>query len=61
VGPPGSNRKDNAGALAEYFGWDSISVGDLLRKEVSKKSDFGRAISECLKHYRYGIPQEFMI
>jgi adenylate kinase family enzyme len=54
VGPPGSNRKENAGALAEYFSWESISVGDLLKKEVSKKSEFGKIISECLKTYRYG-------
>lgn len=42
--------------LAEYFGWKSISVGDLLKKEVSKKSEFGKAISDALKNYRYGMP-----
>jgi hypothetical protein len=54
VGPPGSNRKENALALAEYFNWQSISIGDLLKKEVSKKSEYGKAISESLKNYRYG-------
>ena len=54
VGPPGSNRKENANVLAEYFGWKSISVGDLLKKEVSKKSEHGKAISDALKNYRYG-------
>ena len=55
VGPPGSNRKENALALAEYFNWQSISIGDLLKKEVSKKSEYGKAISESLKNYRYGM------
>ncbi len=54
VGPPGSNRKENALALAEHFNWESISIGDLLKKEVSKKSEFGKAITESLKNYRYG-------
>jgi len=53
VGPPGSNRKENALALAEYFNWQSISVGDLLSKEVSKKSEYGKAIIEAKKYYRY--------
>jgi adenylate kinase len=54
VGPPGSNRKENALALAEYFNWACISIGDLLKKEVSKKSEYGKAITESLKNYRYG-------
>ena len=54
MGPPGSSRKENALALAEYFSWQSISVGDLLKKEVSKKTEYGKAISESLKNYRYG-------
>jgi len=54
VGPPGSNRKMNALALAEHFNWSCVSVGDLLKKEVSKKSDYGKAITESLKHYKYG-------
>jgi adenylate kinase len=44
VGPPGSNRKENALALGEYFGWACISMGDLLKKEVSKKTEFAAAI-----------------
>jgi adenylate kinase len=54
VGPPGSGRKENALALAEYFNWACISIGDLLKKEVSKKSEYGKAITESLKYYRYG-------
>ena len=54
MGPPGSNRRDNALALAEYFNWDGISVRDLLKNEVTKKSEYGKAISDSLKNYRYG-------
>ena len=55
MGPPGSNRKEHALALAEHFNWSCISIGDLLKKEVSKKSDYGKAIAESLKHYKYGM------
>ena len=54
MGPPGSNRKENALALAEHFGWSCISIGDLLKKEVSKKSDYGKAISDNIKNSTYG-------
>ncbi len=54
MGPPGSGRKETALALSEHFSWGCISIGDLLKKEVSKKSEFGKAITESLKHYRYG-------
>ena len=54
MGPPGSGRKETALALSEHFNWECISIGDLLKKEVSKKSEQGKAITESLKHYRYG-------
>lgn len=38
MGPPGSNRRENALALAEHFNWEGISVKDLLKNEVTKKS-----------------------
>jgi adenylate kinase len=50
VGPPGTARKETALALGEYFNWSAISVGDLLNKEVSKKSDLGKEISESYKN-----------
>ena len=60
VGPAGSNRKENALALAEYFGWACISVGDLLKKEVSKKTEYAAAIQEAFKVYRY-VPDSIVI
>lgn len=60
VGPPGSNRKEIALSLADHFAWPCVSVGDLLNKEVSKKSELGKEISECKKMYKY-VPDEIVI
>lgn len=54
MGPPGSGRKETALALSEHFSWGCISIGDLLKKEVNKKSEYGKSITESLKNYRYG-------
>jgi adenylate kinase len=53
VGPPGSKRKEHALALAEHFAWTCISVGDLLSKEISKKSEQGKIITEARRNYQY--------
>jgi adenylate kinase len=55
MGPPGSQRKEYALALAEYFSFGAcISVGDLLSKEIAKKSELGRLIADSRKTYSYG-------
>lgn len=50
VGPPGSKRKEIALSLAEHLSEERsivcISVGDLLNKEITKKSEFGKQIVE---------------
>lgn len=53
MGPPGSKRKEHALSLAEHFGYTCISVGDLLNKEISKKSEYGKAIAKARKAYTY--------
>lgn len=59
MGPPGSKRKEIALSLAEYLSEERenqfvcISVGDLLRKEISKKSEFGKQIVESRRTYSY--------
>jgi adenylate kinase len=53
-------RKENALALSEYFGWACISLSDLLKKEVSKKSEFAPAIQEAFRLYRY-VPDHIVI
>lgn len=40
-------------ALSEYFHWKLISVKDLLQKEVSKKTDVGKRITECNQAFQY--------
>jgi adenylate kinase len=42
--------------LKEDWGFNNfitISVGDLLQKEITKKSDYGKKIFESRKHYEY--------
>ena len=39
--------------MAEHFNWTCISIGDLLKKEVSKKSDLGKTIFESLRQNKY--------
>ena len=50
VGPPGSKRKEIALSLAEYLSEENnfvcLSVGDLLSKEINKKSELGKKIVE---------------
>ena len=53
MGPPGSKRKEHALALAEYYGYTCISVGDLLNKEISKKSEYGKSVVDSRKEYSY--------
>ena len=44
MGPPGSFRQENAAFIGDQFGWKTITTGDLLRKEVKKKSETGKKI-----------------
>ena len=64
VGPPGSKRKEIALSLSEYLSEEGnfvcISVGDLLNKEISKKSEFGKLIVESRKTYSY-VKDEIVI
>jgi adenylate kinase len=53
MGPPGSKRKEHALSLAEYYSYTCISVGDLLNKEISKKSEYGKSVVESRKEYSY--------
>ena len=41
MGPPKSHRKEHTLVLAEHFKYECLSVGDLLEKEVNKKSEIG--------------------
>lgn len=51
MGPPGSFRQENAGFLSDKFEWKCIATGALLQKEVLKKSEVGKKISDAWKSY----------
>lgn len=63
IGPPGSKRKEHILTLAENFEdfkYEAIWVGDLLSKEVSKKSELGKKIVDSRKTYSY-VPDDVVI
>lgn len=53
LGPPGSFRKDYSLYIAEQFGWACIDLGELLKKEVIKKSEIGKKVQDAFKSYRF--------
>ena len=54
MGPPASRKKEKALTLAEEFGYVAVSVGDLLEREISKKSELGKRIEESKSKFSYG-------
>ena len=55
MGPPGCRKKEKALTLAEEFNYVTVSVGDLLEREISKKSELGKKIKEAKAKFAYGI------
>ena len=53
VGPPGSIAKMLARRLSKEMDFTTISVGDIVRKEMTKSTDMGKLINSCVKNYRY--------
>ena len=54
MGAPGSQRQDNLEALAEYFEWQRISVGKLLREHVQTNGKHKERVQECLVNFQMG-------
>lgn len=54
-GPPGSGKGTFSG-YAKTKGWGHISAGDLLRDEISNKTDLGLLIEETIKSGGYVQP-----
>lgn len=48
IAPPGAGKGTQAKALSAHFGIDTISTGELLRREVEVGSDLGRAVAGYL-------------
>lgn len=48
VGPPGAGKGTQAVRIAEHFGLEHISSGDLLRKHVAEETSVGKRVAEYL-------------
>lgn len=60
VGPPGSKVRGLTLHLSDHFETVVVSVGDLLKKEVSKKTEIGQRIEEYIKNLLY-VPDDLVI
>lgn len=60
TGSAGVNRREVALSLANHFNYEGISIGDILRKELSKKLDIGKKIEPYLKISKL-VPDEIVI
>lgn len=48
IGPPGSGKGTQAVRIAEHFGIEHISSGDLLRRHVNDGTSIGRTVGEYI-------------
>jgi len=57
TGPPGSGKGTQAKLLANHLDYIHISTGELLRKEISMGTEFGKYASKCIDNGGF-IPDE---
>jgi adenylate kinase len=60
LGPPGSGKGTYASRICDRKGWAHISTGDLLREEISKKTELGLKANEFMKDGNL-VPDELVI
>ncbi len=60
IGPPGAGTKEIALKLSQHFGSTTISVGDLLKKEVVKKTELGSQIEQFISEFLY-VPDSVVV
>ena len=48
-GPPGAGKGTQAAILEKTFGFEKISTGDLIRKEIAQKTDLGISIQKIVE------------
>ncbi|CAD8094357.1 unnamed protein product [Paramecium sonneborni] len=60
VGPPGSKLRELSLTLADYLNFHIVSIGDLIEKELSKKSELSQQIQESLDKFQY-VSDEIVI
>lgn len=49
IGPSGSGKGTQSRLLSEHFGIETISTGDLLRKEIANKTEIGRRVEQYVQ------------
>ncbi|MDD4187877.1 MAG: nucleoside monophosphate kinase [Bacilli bacterium] len=49
IAPPAAGKGTQSDLLVKKYGYNHISMGDILRKEASKKSEIGKEVDEILK------------
>jgi len=49
IGPPGSGKGTQATLIAQHYGVEHISSGDLLRRHVADGTAIGRTVAGCLR------------
>lgn len=60
IGSPGFSIKETTLKLSQHFESTTISIGDLLKKEIVKKTDYGRQIEEFTSQKIY-VPDTIVI
>jgi len=48
-GPPGAGKTSIALEICKREGWNYISVGEITRREISKGTDLGNRLRDCLE------------
>jgi adenylate kinase len=48
IGPPGCGKGTQAVRIAQHYGVEHISSGDLLRRHVADRTTIGRAVEQCV-------------
>ncbi|MDD2208064.1 MAG: nucleoside monophosphate kinase [Bacilli bacterium] len=49
IAPPAAGKGTQSDLLVKKYGYNHISMGDLLRKEASEKSEIGKEVDEVIK------------
>jgi adenylate kinase len=50
VGPPGAGKGSCAQYLKQYYGYNHVSIGDLIRMEIENKTELGLSIEDIVKN-----------